>query len=192
MVVAESRASPAELLAKDAVDFREVLDHVLLLPIDAAGDEEDQEMETWWHVRHAINGLQAAVVPRPNSHGTRSDGQGHAREGRPSFGTGRGRPRRSGELPLPGDLADCLRIRRGSVGHGLGRDAASAASADSELPMSRHGADDHPRLTTARCRRRGCGRQGRLQVVATITQPDVIRRILDRLGIPTRPPPLCG
>ena len=70
--------------------------------MDPAGDEEDQEHESWGLAGRAISRLQAAAAPRTDLHGARSDAQDRASDGRPSIGTGRGRLRKEMKmLPEP-------------------------------------------------------------------------------------------
>ncbi len=47
LVIREAQSTATELLAQDAVLLLEVVDDVLLLPIDPAGEEEDEQLETW-------------------------------------------------------------------------------------------------------------------------------------------------
>lgn len=43
------RAAAIGLHAKDEVFHLQLVDDVLLVSIDPAGEDEDQELEAWWH-----------------------------------------------------------------------------------------------------------------------------------------------
>ena len=128
----------------------------------------------------------AALVPTPRAHLVRFHGLlGPAAKWRPSIVPNNATraapldsPATTTATPVGGDLADCdQREKPADTAERHGRNYAW-----SELMKRVFAADV---LACIHC-------GGRLRILATIRAPEITRRILDHLGIPSRPPPVAA
>ena len=52
MVIGQTQTSPSELLAKNAVLFLEVIDHILLMAVDPTGEHQQEKLKRWRNCFH--------------------------------------------------------------------------------------------------------------------------------------------